>query len=149
MIPCEHDVHTAQQHTYCLCTYLHLHFLLWHCHYHLLLLVHNSLLTPASTTSSTSTSPPCTPNLSHTTDRGKHGWRLWQFCVVVELLLLLNTEAVLHILSLKALLKFLLCWLLLLLLLYNMASDWVVYYRLGFYSVAIHNCCNCIALWGV
>jgi hypothetical protein len=61
------------------------------------------------------------------------------WCLLLELLVL-SDSAVFHILSLKMLLKFLL-WLL---LLYNMANYWV-----GLHSIAVHNCCNCIALWRV
>jgi hypothetical protein len=123
-----------------LCAYRHfghhLHFLLWCWCCHLLLLQQHPLMTPANTTSSTCAPSPSTPNMSHTTTRGKHGWCLRPLHILVDLCLLLNADASLHILL----------WLL---LLRNMPNYCMMYHRLGLHSIAIHNSCNCIALWGV
>jgi hypothetical protein len=106
-------------------------------------LVQDSLLTPANTVSSNCTPSPLAPNLTHATNRGEHGQRLWWPHILVELLL--NTCAVLHALSLNVLLKFLVC----LLLGHDMADYWVVHHWLWLYSVAINNRCNRIALWRI
>jgi len=90
--------------------------------------------TPANTAPSNDTPAPSTTSLSHDSNRYMNGW-----CLLLELLLLSN-RVVLHILSLNVLLKFLL-WLL---LRYNMADYWV-----WLHSIAVHNGCNCITLWGV
>jgi hypothetical protein len=118
----------------------------WYCHLlwcHLLQLVQDSLLTPANTASSNCAPSPLAPNLPHAANRGEHGWCLWCLRILVELLL--NAGAVLHVLSLNALLKFLV-WLL---LRHDMANYWVVYHRLRLYGVAINDRCNCIALWRI
>jgi ABC-type branched-subunit amino acid transport system permease subunit len=69
----------------------------------------------------------------------------WPHILVELLLLLLNTCAVLHALSLNILWKFVGC----LLLGHDMANYWLVHHGLRLYSVAINNRCNRVALWRI